>query len=104
LAIGVSELGRGDAEDIYPGLYIQATLDDLLELSRQDVDAILLSSRAAEDEGLTSRMGIDVIDEKWMALGDISSRHMDLLTRQLTLLRRVIAPVDPDSPQGFLPF
>lgn len=104
LAIGVSELGRGDAEDIYPGLYIQATLDDLLELSRQDVDAILLSSRAAEDEGLTSRMGIDVIDEKWMALGDISSRHMDLLTRQLTLLRRVITPADPDSPQGFLPF
>jgi len=104
LAIGVSELGRGDAEDIYPGLYTQATLDDLLELSRRDVDAILLSSRAAEDDGLTSRMGIDVIDEKWMALGDISSRHMDLLTRQLTLLRRVITPADPENPQGFLPF
>ena len=104
LAIGISELGRGDAENIYPGLYTQATLDDLLELSRQDVDAILLSSRAAEDEGLTSRIGIDVIDEKWMAIGDISSRHMDLLSRQLTLLRRVITPVDEDSPQGFLPF
>jgi hypothetical protein len=104
LAIGVSELGRGDAEDIYPGLYTQATLDDLLELAHRDFDAIFLSSRAAEDEGLTARMGIDVIDEQWMVLGDISSRHMDLLTRQLTLLRRVITPAEQESPQGFLPF
>lgn len=104
LAIGVSELGRGDAQDIYPGLYTQATLDDLLELAHQDVDAILLSSRAAEDDGLTSRIGIDVIDEQWMALGDISSRHMDLLTRQLTLIRRLITPAEQDGPQGFLPF
>ena len=104
LAIGVSELGRGDAEDIYPGLYTQATLDELLELAHQDVDAILLSSRAAEDDGLTARVGIDVIDERWMALGDIGSRHMDLLTRQLALLRRVVAPAEQESPQGFLPF
>lgn len=104
LAIGVSELGRGDAEDIYPGLYIQATLDELLELAHQDVDAILLSSRAAEDDGLTARVGIDVIDERWMALGDIGSRHMDLLIRQLALLRRVVAPAEQESPQGFLPF
>lgn len=104
LAIGVSELGRGDAEDIYPGLYTQATLDELLELAHQDVDAILLSSRAAEDGGLTARVGIDVIDERWMALGDIGSRHMDLLTRQLALLRRVVAPAEQESPQGFLPF
>ena len=103
-AIGVSELGRGDAEDIYPGLYIQATLDELLELAHQDVDAILLSSRAAEDDGLTARVGIDVIDERWMALGDIGSRHMDLLIRQLALLRRVVAPAEQESPQGFLPF
>jgi hypothetical protein len=33
MAIGISELGRGDSEDIYPGLYTQATLDDLLELA-----------------------------------------------------------------------
>ena len=104
LAIGVSELGRGDAEDIYPGLYTQATLDELLELAHQDVDAILLSSRAAEDDGLTARVGIDVIDERWMALGDIGSRHMDLLIRQLALLRRVVAPAEQESPQGFLPF
>jgi len=104
LAIGVSELGRGDAEDIYPGLYTQATLDELLELAHQDVDAILLSSRAAEDGGLTARVGIDVIDERWMALGEIGSRHMDLLTRQLALLRRVVAPAEQESPQGFLPF
>jgi hypothetical protein len=44
----------------------------------QDLDGILLSARAAEDGGLTARIGIDVIDEQWMALGDISSGHLDL--------------------------
>jgi len=104
MAIGISELGRGDDEDIYPGLYTQATLDDLLELANQDVDAVLLSSRAAEDSGLTARIGVDVIDEKWMAVGDISTSHLDLLERQLLILQRVIRPADEDTPQGFLPF
>ena len=104
MAIGISELGRGDDEDIYPGLYTQATLDDLLELANRDLDGILLSSRAAEDDGLTAHIGIDVIDEQWMALGDISGAHLDLLARQLQLLQRVITPTDEDTPQGFLPF
>ena len=104
MAIGISELGRGDDEDIYPGLYTQATLDDLLALAQQDLDGILLSSRAAEDTGLTARIGIDVIDEQWMALGDISGSHLDLLERQLLILQRAIAPSDDETPQGFLPF
>lgn len=104
MAIGVSELGRGDEEDIYPGLYIQAALDDLLALASEDLDAIVLSSRAAEDGGLTARMGIDVIDEKWMALGDISASHLELLERQLLILQRAIFPADEDTPQGLLPF
>ena len=104
LAVGVSELGRGDEKDIYPGLYIQSTLDELLELSNQPVEGVLLSSHAAEDRGLTTRMGIDVIDEKWMALGEISGAHLDLLERQLQLIKRMIAPADDDAPQGFLPF
>ena len=104
MAIGISELGRGDDEDIYPGLYTQATLDDLLELANRDLDGILLSSRAAEDSGLTARIGIDVIDEQWMALGDISGAHLDLLERQLQILQRVITPADEQTPQGFLPF
>ena len=66
MAIGLSELGRGDDQDIYPGLYIQATLDELLELASQEVEGILLSSHAAEDRGLTTRVGIDVIDERWI--------------------------------------
>lgn len=104
LAVGVSELGRGDEKDIYPGLYIQSTLDELLELSNQPVEGVLLSSHAAEDRGLTTRMGIDVIDEKWMAVGEISGAHLDLLERQLHLIKRMIAPADDDTPQGFLPF
>ena len=69
MAVGVSELGHGNDKDIYPGLYVQSTLDDLLHLANQPVDGILLSSNAAEDSGLATRIGIDVIDEKWMALG-----------------------------------
>lgn len=104
LAVGVSELGRGDDKDIYPGLYIQSTLDDLLELANQQVEGVLLSSHAAEDSGLTARIGVDVIDEKWMALGEISGAHLDLLERQLHLIRRLIAPAEDDTPQGLLPF
>ena len=104
MAIGISDLGRGDDEDIYPGLYTQATLDDLLQLAHQDLDGVLLSSRAAEDASLTTRIGIDVIDEQWMALGDISDSHLDLLERQLLILQRAISPDDKDTPQGSLPF
>ena len=53
----LSELGRGDDGDIYPGLYIQATLDELLELASEKVEGMLLSSRAAEDAGLTDQNG-----------------------------------------------
>ena len=104
LAIGVSELGQGDDNDIYPGLYVQSTLDELLDLANQQVEGILLSSYAAEDDGLATHMGIDVIDEKWMALGEISGAHLDLLERQLQLIKRMITPPDGDTPQGFLPF
>ncbi|CAI8379791.1 MAG: Uncharacterised protein [Halieaceae bacterium] len=75
-----------------------------MALAQQDLDGILLSSRAAEDTGLTARIGIDVIDEQWMALGDISGSHLDLLERQLLILQRAIAPSDDETPQGFLPF
>ena len=104
MAIGLSELGRGDDQDIYPGLYIQATLDELLELASQEIEGILLSSHAAEDRGLTARVGIDVIDERWMALGGISGKHLDLLERQLQSLRRIVTSPDDDTPQGLLPF
>ena len=60
--------------------------------------------RAAEGIGLTTRIGIDVIDEQWMALGDIGGSHLDLLERQLLILQRAIAPNDDETPQGFLPF
>jgi hypothetical protein len=104
MAIGLSELGRGDDGDIYPGLYTQAALDELLELASEEVEGILLSSRAAEDAGLTAKIGIDVIDEKWMALGGISGSHLDLLERQLHILASATAPPDDNTPQGFLPF
>ena len=62
------------------------------------------SLRAAEDGGLTARIGIDVIDEQWMALGDISGGHLDLLERQLHILQRVIAPPTTTRRRGFCLF
>ena len=104
IAIGISELGLGDQEDIYPGLYIQATLDELLELANQEMEAILFSSRAAEDRGLDNRIGVDVIDERWMAMGEISNDHLDLLERQLCILKRVIKAPNEETQQELLPF
>ena len=101
LAIGVSELGRGDSEDIYPGLYTQATLDDLLELAHQDLDAILLSRQSGRrrwpDRTHGHRCHRRAMDGPW--------RHqqaaiIDLLDRQLHILQRVIAPRRPRHTAG----
>ena len=81
---------------------IEVAATDIAERHPLLVDDINANPRG--EAGLTTRIGIDVIDEQWMALGDISGSHLDLLERQLLILQRAIAPSDDDTPQGFLPF
>ncbi|GIR70259.1 MAG: hypothetical protein CM15mP74_15100 [Halieaceae bacterium] len=63
--------------------------------------AVIPRGRGPRPDGA---VGIDVIDERWMALGGISGKHLNLLERQLQNLRRIVTSPDDDTPQGLLPF
>lgn len=92
LAIGLSELGPGDGRDIYPGLYIQATLDELQDLAEGDSEALLLNKRAAEDVDLNTRMKVDLREDGSAVINDLADGQRDLLERQLQIMLGAVLP------------
>ena len=56
LAIALCVLGAGDGDDIYPGPYMQHTLDELQLVCANKPPNILLSPAAAEDVDISGRM------------------------------------------------
>lgn len=97
VAVGGSELGRGDSEDIYPGLYTQAAVDDLELLARQSGDQIRLSAFVVEDIELTTRVAIEKASDGSLHMGHFADGHRDLLERQREILGRALASgTEPD--------
>ncbi len=92
LAIGLSELGPGDGRDIYPGLYTQATLDELVALAANDEDALLLNRTAARDVDLGTRMKISASGNDAWLINDLADGHRDLLERQLQIMLSAVLP------------
>jgi uncharacterized membrane protein affecting hemolysin expression len=94
MAISQSELGAGDRGDIYPGLYIQHTLDELETICANRPPRILLSPVVCEDPDVTSRLqhqATEVMD--FAMLEEFAEPYQDLLERQLRLiLRRLLDP------------
>jgi len=90
LAVGGSELGRGDAKDIYPGLYTQSAIDELHAMARDIGEQIEVTSFIAEDIDLTTRMTINSGDSKRPVLVGIGDHHKDLLERQRHVLLRAL--------------
>ncbi|MEQ9464772.1 MAG: hypothetical protein RJQ10_14005 [Haliea sp.] len=95
MAVAQSELGRGDETDIYPGLYIQSTLDELQTLCASQPPQVMLSPSVCEDLDVSSRL-----EQRPSELGDYSILEEflnpwdDLLERQLRLtLKRLGAPL-----------
>jgi hypothetical protein len=87
MAIGFSELGAGDASDIYPGLYMQSTLDELQAACAEAGDRILLAPAIADDVDINGR--VEQRPEAWAsysALGAFAGQYQDLLERQLRLI------------------
>jgi hypothetical protein len=56
MAISQSELGVGDSTDIYPGLYMQHTLDELQTICASKPPKILLSPLVCEDVDVEGRL------------------------------------------------
>jgi hypothetical protein len=95
MAVAQSELGRGDETDIYPGLYIQSTLDELQTLCASKPPQVMLSATVCEDIDVSSRL-----EQRPSELGDycILEEFLnpwdDLLERQLRLtLKRLSTPL-----------
>ena len=87
MAISQSELGAGDHADIYPGLYIQHTLDELETICANRPPRVLLSPVVCEDPDIATRLqyqATEVMD--FAMLEEFAEPYQDLLERQLRLI------------------
>lgn len=95
MAISQSELGAGDQADIYPGLYIQHTLDELETICANRPPRVLLAPVVCEDPDVATRLqhqATEVMD--FAMLEEFAEPYQDLLERQLQLiLKRLADPI-----------
>ena len=93
MAVSQSELGMGDGSDIYPGLYMQHTLDELQTVCASRPPKILLSPPACADVDISGRLQTQATEvNDYAMLEAFASPYNDLLERQLRLLLRRLAP------------
>ncbi|QFU77549.1 hypothetical protein EY643_18760 [Halioglobus maricola] len=94
IAASLSELGIGDEKDIYPGLYMQSTLDELQTVCASKPPKILLSPAVCEDTDVAGRVqqqATEVMD--YTMVEGFAGPYDDLLERQLQLiLKRLLNP------------
>jgi hypothetical protein len=92
-------LGRGDGEDIYPGLYTQAAVDELEALARQSGNEIHLSQTMIQDIELMNRVGIEEEPQGNYRLGQFADGQRDLVERQREILLRALITSDDSEDQ-----
>ncbi|MCR9107045.1 MAG: hypothetical protein NXI15_17265 [Gammaproteobacteria bacterium] len=89
MAVAQSELGVGDGGDIYPGLYMQHTLDELQAVSSGSPPGLMLAHAVAQDIDVASRLSHQATDIGGYArVMEFASTYHDLLERQLRLIMR----------------
>ena len=94
MAISLSELGVGDDKDIYPGLYLQHTLDELQAICASKPPKILLAPAVCEDIDIVSRLEHQATELRdYEMLTGFESPYNDLLERQLRLIWKRIAEI-----------
>jgi hypothetical protein len=94
MAISQSELGAGDGADIYPGLYMQHTLDELQAVCASRPPNILLSPAVCEDVDVAGRLQHRPTEVRdYAVIEEFAGPYQDLLERQLRLmLKRLTDP------------
>jgi len=96
MAISQSELGAGDDGDIYPGLYMQHTLDELQAVCASSPPQLLLSPVACQDMDVASRLRVGAPGgNDYAPIEEFAGTYKDLLERQLRLIMKRLA--DPGS-------
>jgi uncharacterized membrane protein affecting hemolysin expression len=86
MAVGRSELGPGDAADIYPGLYLQGVLDELRDGCLHDREHVLVTDDAAADADLSARAELRPEKPGFKRLVGFADAQQLLLERQSALL------------------
>ncbi len=94
MAVAQSELGVGDASDIYPGLYLQHTVDELQAICANRPPQVLLSPEVAADVDVSGRSQTHETEVgNYVMLEEFAGPWQDLLERQLRLvLKRLEDP------------
>ncbi|GAB5452248.1 MAG: hypothetical protein Hals2KO_25760 [Halioglobus sp.] len=96
MAVSRSELGIGDGSDIYPGLYMQHTLDELHGICRSETQGVLLAPALSDDVDIASRLRASPTELQGYGLvEEFAATYSDLLERQLRLIMRRLN--DPGS-------
>ena len=86
----------GDGSDIYPGLYMQHTLDELQAVCASRPPKILLSPGTCEDVDISGRLQCQVTEVRdYAMIEEFAGPYQDLLERQLRLILKRLA--DPGS-------
>ncbi|GAB3284700.1 hypothetical protein [Parahaliea aestuarii] len=92
MAVAHSELGLGDEADIYPGLYMQHTLDELHAVCASLPPRVMLSPGIVEDMDVNGRLEAQPSElGNYSILESFEGPYADLLERQLQLILRKIA-------------
>lgn len=96
MAISQSELGAGDSADIYPGLYVQHTLDELQLVCADRPVQLLLSPAARRDLDIASRLRVAArAENEYAEIEEFAGTYRDLLERQLRLVLKKLT--DPGA-------
>ena len=92
MAISQSELGVGDGSDIYPGLYMQHTLDELQTVCASKPPKILLAPAVCEDVDVSGRVEYQLTEVRdYAMIEEFAGPYQDLLERQLRLILKRLA-------------
>jgi hypothetical protein len=96
MAISQSELGAGDQADIYPGLYMQHTLDELESICANRPPRVLLSPVVCEDPDIAARVQHQATElANFSILEAFAEPYHDLLERQLRLILKRLTGSGP---------
>ncbi|MEM6579828.1 MAG: hypothetical protein AAF699_01075 [Pseudomonadota bacterium] len=87
MAISQSELGVGDEADIYPGLYMQHTLDELESICANRPPRVLLAPGVCTDSDVAARLQHRETEvQEFAVMETFEEPYHDLLERQLQLI------------------
>ncbi len=92
MAVADSELSLGDEADIYPGLYMQHTLDELQAVCASRPPKIMLSPAVCEDVDVNGRLEQQPSElGNYAILENFEGPYADLLERQRQLILKKLS-------------